>query len=447
MKMLPGSRALVVGRDSGADAAAALLERRGVVVRRADGGETSAGGEAAGGEGPELVVLGTATVGLPPLARFWKERGVPVIGERELAFRESYCLHVAVAGAGGKSTTVNLIARLLQDAGRRVAVAGGAEAPASALAEGTRDLDLMVHRVEACEFEHLDYFRPVVAVLLNAPAEYPEAGEGRDAALRRVSRLFARQQPFDWAVIQTEALAQLKALGIELPGKVITFSAASRQADLGVERGLLVSRWEGWAGRLWDMGRGQLQGPHLAEDALAALAVGRVLRLTLDEMTHALDGYRPAAGCCEILGSADGVRWVDDGRSAHLDALAKALLTLAPAPPETPNIWLIAGGALAGRQFYDLGPLLSPRVKQALVYGEAAQAMRAAWSLFTPCSPVPSLLDAANRVLEQATRGDTILFSPACPRPEGPEYPSSERGAFRRVADRHLGRSKGGPDQ
>lgn len=442
MKVVSGSRALVMGRDPSGDAAAALLERRGVQVHRAD---VTAG--PAEGAPPELVVLSAGTVGLPPLARWWGDRGVPVIGERELAFRESYCLHVAVAGAGGKSTTANLIAQLLRAAGRRVEVAGGADSPASAFAERTRDLDLMVHRVEPCELEHLHYFRPVVAVLLNAPADYPEPGEGRDAAMRGISRLFARQQAFDWAVVQSEALAQLKGLGVEIPGKVVTFSASSRQADLGVERGLLVSRWEGWAGRLWDMARGHLNGPHMAEDALAALAVGRVLRLTLDDMTHALDGYRPAPGCCEILGTADGVRWVDDGRAGHLDALAKALLTLAPVPPESPNIWLIAGGALAGRQFYDLGPLLSPRVKQALVYGEAAPAMRAAWSLFTPCSPVPSLLDAAHRVLDQATRGDTILFSPACPRSEGSELRSSERGAFRQVADRRLGRSKGGPEQ
>src|SRR5690606_8948340 len=126
------------------------------------------------------------------------------------------------------------------------------------------------------------------------------------------------------------------------------------------------------------------------------------------------------AGRMEPLGEIGGVRYIDDGRSTTLDALAKALLTLAPHPPENPFIWLIAGGALAGRQFYDLGPLLSPRVKQALMYGEAGSAMRAAWSLFTPCSPAGSLIEAAHRAVEGAVSGDTVLFSPACPRSANP---------------------------
>jgi len=54
--------------------------------------------------------------------------------------------------------------------------------------------------------------------------------------------------------------------------------------------------------------------------------------------------------------------------AAQLDALAKALVALAPTPPERPFIWLDRGRlrARAG-QFYDLGPVLSPRVKHAFV--------------------------------------------------------------------------------
>lgn len=445
MMPLSGKRALVLGSDASAEAATVLLRHRGAEV------EMAAAGAAAAWDGPEpaLVVLGAGCGGVPPLAAELARRGVPVMGERELAFQQSLCLHVAVSGASGKSLTASLVAHLLRAAGRKVEVAGGPEHPPCALVDATRDLDLLVHVVEPAELAHLRLFRPVVAVLLNAPAEALEAGDtqgagpGSEDAARTWARLFAQQQAFDWAVVQSEALAQLQEAGVRLPGKCITFSATSRQADLGLERGLLVSRLEGWAGPLWDTNRGRLRGPHHAEDTLAALAVGRVLRLPLDGMRQALERFEPGPGRLEVLGEAEGVRFVDDSRSTSLDSLAKALLSLAPHPPDDPFLWLIAGDGRAGRHLYDLGPLMSPRVKQAFVYGEAAPAMRAAWSLFTPCSAVPSLLDAANRAMSQAVAGDTILFSPACPGRADSSLREHRGAVFREVVRERLSRPPG----
>jgi UDP-N-acetylmuramoylalanine--D-glutamate ligase len=430
---LAGTRALVAGRDPSGEAAFALLRQRGAMVEWADADEPCRSAEKQKGPTFGLIVVSAGCQRAPAWVAEWGNRGVPILAERELAFQESLCLHVAVAGASGKSTTTELIAHLLRAAGRRVEIACGLNRPACRYVEASRDLDLLVHGVEASEMAYFDYFRPVVAVLLNAPADMGAAGVAREGALRGLGRLFARQQAFDWAIVQSEALAALQAAGVVPPGKVISFSATSRQADLALERGVLVSRLEGWTGRLWDMAQGKLRGPHFAEDILAALAVGRVLRLALDEMRHALESFHAGRGRMEALGEVGGVRFVDDGRSANLDALAKALITLAPLAPEHPFIWLIAGGALAGRQFYDLGPLLSPRVKQALVYGEAGAAMRAAWSLFTPCSPAGSLVEAAHRAVEGAVNGDTVLFSPACPRSASLSEGGGEVEGFRQV--------------
>jgi UDP-N-acetylmuramoylalanine--D-glutamate ligase len=438
---LSARRALVIGRDGSGDAAAALLGRRGVSVIQVEAGE----GAAACPEGRDPVELVVVSAGVGGRAaagvESWMTRGIPVIGERELAFQQSYCLHVAVTGATGKRTTAELIAHLLRASGRRVEVAAGPDRPACGIADGTRDLDFLVHAVAPEELEFLQYFRPVVGVLLNAPErDEAEAGE---AGVRRYARLFATQQPFDWAVVESRAMARLEAAGLGLPGKGITFSAASRQADIGFDRGLLVSRIEGWAGPLWDMARGRLRGQHFAEDAMAALAVGRVLRLGLDEMTTALAGFEAPPGRFEWLGEIGGVRYVNDACANHLEALDRALMALAPTPPESPFIWLIAGGARHGRHFYDLGPVLSPRVKHAFVLGESASAMQAAWQLFTPCTPVTSLLDAANRAVEQATPGDVILFSPGCPsRGTLPEF-GAGTDVFRDVFRARLQRAGG----
>ena len=61
-----------------------------------------------------------------------------------------------------------------------------------------------------------------------------------------------------------------------------------------------------------------------------------------------------------------------------------------------------------------IGPLLSQRVKRAYLLGETREKIRAAWSLFTPCTVVASLLEAVQQSAANAVPGDIVLLSPAC---------------------------------
>jgi UDP-N-acetylmuramoylalanine--D-glutamate ligase len=94
--------------------------------------------------------------------------------------------------------------------------------------------------------------------------------------------------------------------------------------------------------------------------------------------------------------------------------LQKELLAARTAPGGQANIWLIAGGKDKGLEYHDVGPALSKRVKEAFLIGEASEKIRAAWSLFTPCTPVQSLVQAVAEAAKKATPGDVVLLSPAC---------------------------------
>jgi UDP-N-acetylmuramoylalanine--D-glutamate ligase len=232
--------------------------------------------------------------------------------------------------------------------------------------------------------------------------------------VRAKARLFLNQQAFDWAVVQSEALAQLRSLNLPVPSKIITFSANNRRADLYLDRGLLISRLPDWTGLLLDMDECQLRGPHNAENLMAALAVGRVLRLPLDQTIEALKAYRPAAHRCELVETIAGVDYVNDSKATNVDAVAKGLLAVAGAHGSEPNVWLIAGGKDKGLEYHDIGPLLARRVKHAFLLGETRERIRAAWSLFTPCTLVASLSEAVHKASQAAASGDVVMLSPAC---------------------------------
>jgi UDP-N-acetylmuramoylalanine--D-glutamate ligase len=232
---------------------------------------------------------------------------------------------------------------------------------------------------------------------------------------RAKARIFENQQAFDWAIVQVEALAQLKKLGIQMPSKVITFSASDSSGDFYLERGMILSRMENFSGPLLNLDDVRLRGPHNAENIMAALAVARVLRISLEGAIAAIKTYSPAPHRCELVAEIDGVKFVNDSKATNVDAVAKALLAMPHADnSREPNVWLLAGGKDKGFDYHELGPSLAQRVKGVFLFGETAEKIRAAWGLFTPCTVVPTLLEAIAAAAKRAKRGDVVLLSPAC---------------------------------
>ncbi|MHB8521049.1 MAG: UDP-N-acetylmuramoyl-L-alanine--D-glutamate ligase [Limisphaerales bacterium] len=431
MFALGNKKVLVIGLGASGKAACQLLVRRGARVLAIDSADTAwlrqealvmsalgarveLGATAAPGEEMDLAVLSPGVPRKSALVRAIVRRGVPLIGELELGYQQSLCPNVAITGTNGKTTTTELVERMLTQAGRKTVAAGNIGRPLCAVVEQTKELDFLTLEVSSFQLETIQYFRPAVGVLLNITPDHLDRYRSMADYARAKARLFQNQQPFDWAIIQSEALAQLRALHLPVNAKVITFSATDSQADLYLDRGLIIGRLPEWSGPLLDMDHCRLRGVHNAENLMATLAVGRVLRIPWDQIVEALKGYQPAAHRCELVADTGGIKFVNDSKATNLDAVQKALLSMPAGKEPGPNVWLIAGGRDKGFEFHDLGPLLAQRVKGAFLLGEAREKIRAAWGLFTPCTFVDSLLEAVTGAAHSAVAGDVVLLSPAC---------------------------------
>lgn len=432
MLELQNKSVLVLGLGGRGQAACELLSRVGARVVGVDSQDTAelrASAAALRGLGVEallgasipprgeynLAVVSPSVRAESKLLQAVRALEVPVVSELELGAQAANCLNLAITGTNGKSTTAELVERMLAHNHRKTVIAGHRAQPLCAVAERTKELDFVIIKADSFQLENTEFFRPAVGVLLNLAAahldRYPTPAEYAQA----YARLFRHQQAFDWAIIQSEALARLKELALPVPGKTITFSANDSTADVYLDRGLLLSRLPNWPGPLLDMDQCLIRGPHNAENMMAALAVGHVLRLPLERMVEPLKTYAGAPHRCETIGEFDGVQFINDAKASNVDALHKALLGARPGTAGQANIWLIAGGKDQGLDFHDVGPTLSKRVKGAFLLGEAAEKIRAAWSLFTPCNVNASLLEAVAEAAKSAVSGDVVLFSPACP--------------------------------
>lgn len=360
----------------------------------------------------KLAVVSPGVSPDSPLFNVIPER-TPIISELELGFQNTVCRAVAITGTNGKTTVTELVAKILKDAGMPAEAAGNIGVPACEVAERSRNLDCVVLEVSSFQLERIETFRPTAAVLLNITPDHLDRHGSLQSYARAKARIFENQENFDWAIAQSEALAYLQAQGFKPASKVVTFSAANRRADIYEDRGLIVSRLNDWAGPLIDMADCRLSGAHNVENVMAALAVGRFLRIPLDQMRETIQNFAPSQHRCEPVGERDGVRFVNDSKSTNPDAVEKALHGVS-ASNDKPDVHLIAGGSDKGLEYYGLGPALARHVKRAYLIGESREKLRASWSLFAPCEMFDSMDAAFEAAARSAEPGDVVLLSPGC---------------------------------
>src|SRR5947207_10428733 len=130
MVPLQNKTVLVVGLGASGVAATALLCRRGARVIAVDSAETESlrrtaqemrgpmvevhlGASVPPAADIDLVVVSPGVPWSSPLVKAMMARRIPVIGELELGYQHSLCLNISISGTNGKTTTTELVERML----------------------------------------------------------------------------------------------------------------------------------------------------------------------------------------------------------------------------------------------------------------------------------------------------------------------------------------------
>jgi UDP-N-acetylmuramoylalanine--D-glutamate ligase len=382
---LPPGPWLVVGLARSGVAAARALLQRGEQVLAVDAGEPQV---------PEGIPAVTGTDGLAqlddagavvkspgvpaqaPVIAEARRRGMPVLGELELAWRLVPNEVIAVTGTNGKTTTVELLGEIHRAAGVPVQVVGNVGTAYASLAG--RDLGGAVVVCEASSFQLEDTlaFAPEAAVLLNLEPDHLDRHGTFDAYRDAKLEVFARQGPQDVAVAPR---------GMRVPG------AARRVEPLEIREGALWHEGERLEVRL--------RGPHNLANAAAAAAVA---------LARGVDpgaGLRSFAGVehrLEEVATIDGVLYVNDSKATNVASTLVALASF------TAPVHLILGGRGKGQDFAPLRAAAAGA--HVLLIGEDAERIHATLG-GDLCGDLETAID---RAAAAARPGEVVLLSPAC---------------------------------
>lgn len=334
-------------------------------------------------------------------------RGIPVIGELELASHFTHARIVGVTGTNGKSTTVSVLGDILKAAGIDAVVAGNIGTPVcDVLREG--DPHTLVLEISSFQLDTTDQFRVDVAVLLNVtPDHLDRYHHSFDEYAASKARILRHATPAMHYVYNREDLVAA-GLATETSARPMAFSSA-RRLDTGVyfDDGAVMRSWNGTRDLVIRRSEFTPVGVHNLENALASVAAATALDVPLDPMREALRAYHPLPHRMELVRVVKGVAYVNDSKATNVDATVKSLISV-----EGPSI-VILGGRDKDGDFSALLPHLRD-VRRAVLIGEARPVIRRALAGHVEMTEAKDMADAVRVAHDDARPGDTVLLAPAC---------------------------------
>ena len=359
-------------------------------------------------EGTELVVTSPGVPRNAPVLLEAVGRDIPVWSEIELAYRITDAPIVAVTGTNGKTTTVLLIAAMLDAAGIANTVCGNVSADeikrslteaafaARNLPEGEKPV--LVAEVSSFQLEWVHQFRPKVGILTNITPDHMDRYENFEDYARTKGRLFEAQTPEDWAIVRN---------GGANPARQNHLDAQVRDGVIEIDL-----KTGGCARAIMNVADfpPSLPGTHSVENVLAAASAALIMGASAEAIAEAVLIFGGVAHRMEFVREVNGVRYINNSMCTNPAAAVSSLLAL-----DRPAV-VIMGGADKGLNFWMFPDYLREKAKRVVLIGSAADKLEATFREggYDAISRADTLENAVTIAREFAEPGDTVILSPAC---------------------------------
>jgi UDP-N-acetylmuramoylalanine--D-glutamate ligase len=331
---------------------------------------------------------------------------------------------LALTGTNGKTTTVEMAAKILQTAGLKAVACGNVGHTVIEAVDRKDSYDYLILELSSFQLHWAKQAQFVCAAILNIADDHLDWHRTFDAYADAKFSILDRAEiavlnADDGAVVQ-------RANGFT--GRKVFFSLDTpAPGEIGVVEELLVDRafvtdpME--AAMICELKDITPTVPHNVSNALAAAALARSVNVSHEDIQKALQDFKPGRHRIETVFESDSVAWVDDSKATNPHAASASLMS------HLSVVW-IAGGLAKGADMNFLVQRCKGRIKAAILIGADRQLIADALMEHAPEIPrifvdAPadysragdsnSLMEA---VVTQAAAlvapGDTVLMAPAC---------------------------------
>lgn len=339
-----------------------------------------------------------------------RAKGIPVIGEIELAYRyKGESKIIAITGSNGKSTTTALLYHICKKAGLDCALVGNiGYSFAKQVVEDPKPL--YVAEISSFQLDDIVTFRPDVAVLLNITEDHLDRYDYKfDNYIRSKFRITMNQLTTDYFIynlddeIITGYMERNQIHSIQLPmsmKKKVAQGGYIQNDELHIKAGS-----EEQSMSIYDFA---LKGKHNQYNTMAASVAGATMDIRKNKIREAVQTFENLEHRMESVVTVRGVEFVNDSKATNVNSTWYALESM------TKPTVLILGGVDKGNDYALIMDLVKEKVKAIVCMGVDNSKIHAAFDGAVRLVDTGSAENAVKAAFQLASPGDVVLLSPAC---------------------------------
>ena len=363
----------------------------------------------------DFLVISPGVPSSSPIAKRFLNEKKSVFSEIELASWFNHSPIIAATGSNGKTTVVNWMHHTWKTAEKECIIAGNIGFAFSELVDQTEETKEVLLEVSSFQLDHIQTFRPAVAVILNITPDHLDRYDNNfEKYAASKFRIAENQTSDDWFIYNADdAMISgfAKKLSVrENAPKMMAFSTESEVPNGAfVRNGHLILRLDQKEEILMNIDDIALPGKHNLSNGMATALAARASEIKNEYIRESLQSFEGVEHRLEYVRTFNGVKYINDSKATNINAVWFALDSF------NVPIVLILGGRDKGNDYLDLTTQIREKVHTVIAIGEAKEAIKNQMKDLVPnLSDAESMKEAVKKASKVAKRGEIVLLSPAC---------------------------------
>jgi len=365
----------------------------------------------------EEEILAAAEVikspGIPdkaPIVKKIKEKNIPVISEIEFAGRYTDAKIIGITGSNGKTTTTTLTYHSLKDSGMNVGLAGNI-GKSFAYQVATEKFDWYVLELSSFMLDDMYQFKADIAILLNITPDHLDRYDYKmENYVASKFRITQNQTPDDVFIYCADDPETIKGMATrDFSAQQLPFSIEKKVepgAYLENDNIVINTHQQHFQMSITELA---LQGKHNIYNSMASGIAAKWLEIRNPELRESMSTIKPIEHRMESVGKISGISFINDSKATNVNSTWYALESM------TSDVILILGGVDKGNDYTMLRDLVKQKVKAIVCLGKDNKRIHDAFEdIVEVIVNTNSAQEAAQVSYHLATKGDTVLLSPAC---------------------------------
>ncbi len=352
----------------------------------------------------DLIVIspGISILSHPLLIKA-KKKGIEIINDIEIFFREVKSSVVAVTGTNGKSTVVSLLFEICKLNKMNVSLGGNIGVPVLDLL--SKNSDIYILELSSFQLEYVKSLKTLCSVILNITVDHLDRyPNGIQDYVFSKWNIFSNSK---YCIINIDDKFTLPYNYYEK--NIVTFGVSKSKYNIGFFKNSIFLNKNcinlinvkdifltGWCNYL---------------NLLVVITISDILKIKKEIIFNVISNFRGLPHRFNVVSNKNGVLWINDSKSTNVHSTIFALKNL---PYVKGKIWLLLGGdnKLVDLNFFLKPYLLLYRNLFICCFGKSKNIL---YNLFPNISKkFNNIHEIILYIIYYIKVGDIVLFSPGC---------------------------------